>query len=702
MAVIRYKDIAYGGGSSVTEGYYKVADGKFYEHFDGTTYSDEITGEDGILYLDLSTNNLYRWSTGASLFVLVGKSTLASLNDTNISSPTDGQAIEYNGTSSKWVNVAKKAADTPTFTEATGTRSNIVGSGETMATILGKIKRWFTDLKDLAFIGKDGTSSTKYLRGDGTWQEFPTIPTVNDKTLTIQKNGTQVAQFTANSASDVTANITVPTGDLASVNKPSSGQTTSYLRGDGTWQNFPTIPAAQVNSDWNATSGVAEILNKPTIPDDTKVTQTNTTGDASYRVLFSKNANDTTETDTARKNTGLQYNPSKRTLTTNTVKNDVSNHLLTGTGTAGQDKGSGQTNRYVPSVWTFNLRNAPADGDEISIKIPVAGISYGVWLSVDNGTTYYPVGRNDTSRLQTQFANGTTIHLVFQTNANMSMYARGGADSSTTYTGNYWKVVNYYDSNTTYSVVSTSANGLAPKVTDTSKFLKGDGTWAAPTDNTKLPLAGGTMTGTINSQSIVPKTDETYYLGDNSHQYRACYSQDFIAGRSYYTDGLVSFANATNGYLTGLRSITTSGSNKLLYLPNENGILATQAWATQEINLDGTMTFTNTSYSGGSTTRSYAARAIRGTRMVWLIGGAGNMNFSAFPTSNAFSKIASGLPKAKYTVQFWMIGMRTTTAGCVFQIDGNGDLSCNVAGVSSRVNDWCWFNYWYLAADSYF
>jgi hypothetical protein len=30
--------------------------------------------------------------------------------------------------------------------------------------------------------------------------------------------------------------------------------------------NKPTIPAAQVNSDWNATSGVAEILNKPTLP----------------------------------------------------------------------------------------------------------------------------------------------------------------------------------------------------------------------------------------------------------------------------------------------------------------------------------------------------------------------------------------------------------------------------------------------------
>ena len=31
--------------------------------------------------------------------------------------------------------------------------------------------------------------------------------------------------------------------------------------------NKPTIPAAQVNSDWNASSGLAQILNKPTIPD---------------------------------------------------------------------------------------------------------------------------------------------------------------------------------------------------------------------------------------------------------------------------------------------------------------------------------------------------------------------------------------------------------------------------------------------------
>ena len=40
---------------------------------------------------------------------------------------------------------------------------------------------------------------------------LPTIPTVNDATLTIQKNGVDVQTFTANSSSNVTCNITVPT-----------------------------------------------------------------------------------------------------------------------------------------------------------------------------------------------------------------------------------------------------------------------------------------------------------------------------------------------------------------------------------------------------------------------------------------------------------------------------------------------------------
>ena len=51
----------------------------------------------------------------------------------------------------------------------------------------------------------------KVLSGAGTWVNQPTMPTVNNGTLTIQKNGTDVKTFTANQSSNATANITVPT-----------------------------------------------------------------------------------------------------------------------------------------------------------------------------------------------------------------------------------------------------------------------------------------------------------------------------------------------------------------------------------------------------------------------------------------------------------------------------------------------------------
>lgn len=55
----------------------------------------------------------------------------------------------------------------------------------------------------------------------------PTIPTVNNATLTIQKNGSNVATFTANASSNVTANISVP-----------SVTSTSSQLDVGTWHFF--------------------------------------------------------------------------------------------------------------------------------------------------------------------------------------------------------------------------------------------------------------------------------------------------------------------------------------------------------------------------------------------------------------------------------------------------------------------------------
>lgn len=118
----------------------------------------------------------------------------------------------------------------------------------------------------------NGTYKLTFPNKAGTIALTSDLPTVNNATLTIQKNGTTVKTFTANASSNVTANITVPTktsditndsnfvasGDLATVATSGSYNDLS---------NKPTIPAAQVQSNWTqtTTTAVDYIKNKPTL-----------------------------------------------------------------------------------------------------------------------------------------------------------------------------------------------------------------------------------------------------------------------------------------------------------------------------------------------------------------------------------------------------------------------------------------------------
>lgn len=65
----------------------------------------------------------------------------------------------------------------------------------------GGVSQQYVDDQDAATLAlAEGYTDTK----------VAAIPTVNDATLTIQKNGTDVQTFTANSSTNKTANITVP------------------------------------------------------------------------------------------------------------------------------------------------------------------------------------------------------------------------------------------------------------------------------------------------------------------------------------------------------------------------------------------------------------------------------------------------------------------------------------------------------------
>lgn len=85
------------------------------------------------------------------------------------------------------------------------------------------------------------TSSDAYIKNK------PTIPTVNNGKLIIQKNGTDVKTFTANQSSNVTANITVPT------------QVSELTNDSGYTTNTGTITKVQANGTDVASSGTANI-----------------------------------------------------------------------------------------------------------------------------------------------------------------------------------------------------------------------------------------------------------------------------------------------------------------------------------------------------------------------------------------------------------------------------------------------------------
>lgn len=72
-------------------------------------------------------------------------------------------------------------------------------------------------------------------------------------------NVSLAAVATSGSYNDLTDKPTIPAAQVQSDWNQSDSSEVDYIK------NKPTIPAAQVNADWDAASGVAQILNKPTL-----------------------------------------------------------------------------------------------------------------------------------------------------------------------------------------------------------------------------------------------------------------------------------------------------------------------------------------------------------------------------------------------------------------------------------------------------
>lgn len=272
---------------------------------DTLTAGDNIQINDNVIS---ATDTTYTAGTGLLLSndefsvdtsVIAEKSDIPTVNDATLTITQGGSTIgtfTANSSTDTTIDIAASSYSAGTGIDIT---NNTISVDNTVAMVSDLP----TKTSDLTNDGSDGTST--YIEADelatvattGSYTDLintPTIPTVNDATLTIQKNGTTVQTFTANQASDATANITVPvntsdltndSGFITSADLPTktsdltndgSDGTSVYVEADelatvatsGSYNDLldkPTIPSAQVNSDWNAVSGVAEILNKPNL-----------------------------------------------------------------------------------------------------------------------------------------------------------------------------------------------------------------------------------------------------------------------------------------------------------------------------------------------------------------------------------------------------------------------------------------------------
>ena len=270
--------------------------------------------------------------------------------------------------------------------------------------------RWDSDTSTWSYIGAEGpfytkaetdaiftpmtrTINSKALSSDitltaadvGALPDSTVIPTVNDATLTIQKNGTTVQTFTANQATNATANIVVPTdtADLTNgagyITSSALPTKTSDLTNDGsdgtsTYVEADDLATVATTGDYSdligtpnlaavATSGdYDDLINKPTIPtvnDATLTIQKNGTDVATFTANSSTNqtANIVVPTDTSDLTNGAGF------ITTAALAN-----YYTKSETYSQQEVNSLIGAIVVPTKTSDLTNDGSDGTSTYVE----------------------------------------------------------------------------------------------------------------------------------------------------------------------------------------------------------------------------------------------------------------------------------------------------------------------------------------------